>query len=85
VPLTYRSKIDNFLGEFAYPIYITHILALRISTTLADMLVLEGNWLRFTFHFTIIMIVGIASFYLFVRPIEIWRGRRTMQEKYKSV
>lgn len=79
-----QSTIDNFLGEFSYPIYITHnTIGFTVALTLPHLLGfdIKYDFLKFAYYLLCILLVAVAGFLLVVRPIEILRGRRTAEER----
>jgi peptidoglycan/LPS O-acetylase OafA/YrhL len=66
-----NSKIDNWLGEFSYPIYMTHFLFLDLAKKSSyPGLVAIGC----------AFITSIFLIYLIVKPIDLFRHRRLLRQ-----
>lgn len=80
VPFLFHStagrRWDELIGDFSYPIYITHIFTLNGSMMLADRLAIADSWHRFGFHLVLILTVAFLGMAAVVWPIEIRRGRQ---------
>lgn len=64
--LTGTMKVDRWIGEFSYPVYLVHILALNLVPQARD-----GPW-----SFMAVGILTAAPLVLFVEyPLERWRQR----------
>lgn len=73
--VTKNSSIDRYLGEYSYPIYISHLLILFAATKIIVKLGLSLNWtaeiaLILTMIFCFLMIRYITN------PIEKFRAKR---------
>jgi peptidoglycan/LPS O-acetylase OafA/YrhL len=76
-----ESKFDSFIGELSYPIYITHCtLGFGFALTLRHWLGFEMKQHTFNFACYILCVIAVAlvSYLMVVRPIEVFRGRRTI-------
>jgi hypothetical protein len=86
VPLLFRtteaSVWDSCIGDFSYPIYVTHILAINAAFFTLRLFPVEGGWLRFEFYLFAILATAMLGLLAVVWPVENWRGRRTLQQRY---
>jgi peptidoglycan/LPS O-acetylase OafA/YrhL len=76
--LTMRSKIDNFLGLFSYPVYLTHGMAVFIAQKLLHFPV--GKWMTLISVgiFSLILVLGVEI------PIDRLRHRLTFGAKSEA-
>jgi peptidoglycan/LPS O-acetylase OafA/YrhL len=72
---TRNAAWDNWIGEWSYPIDITHLLALSISMTVLDGQVFSSPWPRFLIHLALIILLATTALFAVVRPIDRLRGR----------
>jgi peptidoglycan/LPS O-acetylase OafA/YrhL len=68
------SRVDAWIGEFSYPIYITHLAALTVSIWAVDAVGIERTPLRITCHLTIIVLIAAVGIILVTRPMEAVRS-----------
>lgn len=80
VPLLFHAtrykKWDQLIGEWSYPIYITHWLALTLSGLLLKHVVVYSMWARFAIHMAVVLAVAGIALIAVVRPIESRRAPR---------
>lgn len=69
-----NSKTDNWIGQLSYPMYISHILIIKIIYSL-PFAFLKQSWcmVTATVIFSLLLDIGIA------RPVEIYRQKRLRQ------
>lgn len=87
VPLLFHasknSKFDNFLGEFSYPIYITHnTVGFTLALTLKKVIGLNitNDALNFAYYLGCIVLISVISYLAIVRPIDLFRARSKKNE-----
>jgi peptidoglycan/LPS O-acetylase OafA/YrhL len=77
VPLLFMlskdSRIDRYIGELSYPMYISHLLVLYVLTRL--------NWPMPLLAPLFTVAISIAVFELIDRPVERFRQNRTRRRK----
>jgi peptidoglycan/LPS O-acetylase OafA/YrhL len=78
-----RIKLDGWLGELSYPIYLAHLAVLSLGEVLAATLlrpVDKGNWFVFTM-LAVTLLVSVAYVHLLDVPFERWRQQRAGRER----
>ena len=77
VPLLFMlskdSRIDRYIGELSYPMYISHLLVLYVLTRL--------NWPMPLLGPLLTVAISVALFELIDRPVERFRQNRTRRRK----
>lgn len=76
--LTERNKLDQLMGEFSFPIYISHILIIRTIHPLFEKFDISKDYLGlFSLIFSIIASIVIIKFV--IQPIERIRQNRVLK------
>lgn len=82
VPILFRSseknRFDSIIGDLSYPIYITHIFALAVSTQIGMSWTFFTGGLGFVFHIGVVLFVAVISLLIIVHPVE--RIRRKVKQ-----
>jgi peptidoglycan/LPS O-acetylase OafA/YrhL len=73
-PLFYATRgnrIDSFIGELSYPMYVTHILIGELLPRWASPWMLQGNAL----YVAVVILVSVAILYFITIPLDRYRQR----------
>ena len=70
--ITKKQRLDRFIGEFSYPIYLTHLIAIPVVDSLYDGAnsLLRGGLIVFL---TIAISIGVM--FGVIQPLDTWRQR----------
>jgi peptidoglycan/LPS O-acetylase OafA/YrhL len=72
--LTKKNKVDRFVGELSYPIYISHMLTAEISSTFINLLKINNSYL-IIFNIGLCIFVSVCLVLFIDNPIETLRKK----------
>jgi peptidoglycan/LPS O-acetylase OafA/YrhL len=78
-----RIRLDSWLGELSYPIYLAHLAVMSFGEIIATALlgpIENRNWLVLAMAIATVLL-SIAYVHWIDSPFERWRQRRTVQAK----
>ncbi len=71
---TKESRLDNYLGELSYPIYISHLFVLNATTY--KLLKGESGFLLYILSMALVILFSALLVHMVIRPIEKYRQAR---------
>jgi peptidoglycan/LPS O-acetylase OafA/YrhL len=78
IPIAFHAskavRVDAWIGDLSYPIYISHVAALAVSLWAADALGVERASLRIGLHVATIISIAVLGIILVTRPVEAVRS-----------
>ena len=77
--MTKNNKVDRFVGELSYPIYLTHYFVVSLVAALFTRTSIFAEWQRGPMVAIISIVASIALFLFICQPFE--RRRRAMAKK----
>lgn len=86
--ITSRSRLDAFLGDLSYPLYLVHLAVLQVGGILAQVYARQIGWLdqAGTPYLTLLAVAVSLGLVLAVdRPIDARRQRRVKASSARSV
>lgn len=78
--ITKNNKLDRYLGEYSYPIYIAHLTMLFIATKIIGKFHLPLSWSA-ELTFVITMVFCFVMIRFITNPIERYRARRVTDKQ----
>ena len=72
--LTKKNKVDRFVGELSYPIYISHMLTAEISSTFINLFKINNSYL-IIFNIGLCIFVSVCLVLFIDNPIETLRKK----------
>ena len=72
--LTKRNKVDRFVGELSYPIYISHLLTVEICSTIITLFKINNSYL-IIFNIGLCIFVSLCLVLFIDNPIETLRKK----------
>ncbi|RYX85618.1 acyltransferase [bacterium] len=79
-----KNAIDRFIGELSFPIYLTHIIIIKLTTTVLQSYHLPESLLG-PIAGLATMVTSLAFFVFAIKPFEVWRHKIVSRGEKKSL